>query len=152
MTALRWGKSEGAYRKYSYIFSKPLPFKIESNSPMSEATYIRDVIAYAHQNDLPGKEWYRKVIVSPQEDGTILMRSRGNANLGDITRYPTNTVFDILKMMGDETITDGYRCHVTEPIYEVKTMLQGFDKWDIYELDKHTVEFRLKPTLGDGNE
>ena len=147
MGALRWGKSEGAYRKYSFIFSKPLPFKLESTSPMSEASYIRDVIAYAHQHDLPGKEWFRKVTVSPQEDNTVLVKAKRGTNLDNVTRYNTNTIFDLLKMLGDETIEDGYRCHITEPVHEVQQMLEGFEKWDIYELDKHTIEFRLRPTL-----
>jgi hypothetical protein len=151
VTALRWGKTDGAYRKYSYIFSKPLPFKLDSNSPISEAAYVRDVIAYAHENDLPGKEWYRKVTVSPQEDNTVLVKAKSGTDLEDVKRYDTNTVFDLLKMLGDETLKDGYRCHTTEPVEEVKTMLEGFEQWDLIELDRHTVQFNLKPQLEASN-
>lgn len=154
MSALRWGKSEGAYRKYSYIFSKPLPFKIDSLSPISEASYIRDVIAYAHANDLPGKEWFKKVTVSPQEDNTVLVKPKRGTDLDTITRYSTNTIFDLLQMLGEEKMQNGYRCNITDPVEEVQEMLLGFTKWEVFELDKHTVEFRLRPSLGgpDGEE
>lgn len=151
MSALRWGKTDGAYRKYSYIFSKPLPFKIVSTSPISEATYIRDVIAYAHQNDLPGKEWFKKVTVSPQEDNTVLVKAKKGTDLDSITKYPTNTVFDLLQMLGDEKIENGYRCHTTESLPELQQMLAGFEKWDLIPLDKHTVEFQLRATIGEQN-
>ena len=148
MSALRWGKSEGAYRKYSYIFSRPLPFKIESLSPISEASYIRDVIAYAEKNDRPGKEWYKKVTVSPQEDNTVLVKAKRGTSLDDITRYSTNTIFDLLKMLGEGTMENGYRCNITEPVDEVTEMLKGFAEWQVLELDKHTVEFRHCATIG----
>lgn len=152
MAALRWGKSEGAYRKYSYIFSKPLPFKLESLSPISEASYIRDVIAFAHKGNLPGKEWYKKVTVSPQEDNTVLIKPKRGTSLDTITRYSTNTIFDLLKMLGEGTMENGYRCNITEPVDEIQEMLLGFAQWQVLELDKHTVEFRLRPDLGGDSD
>lgn len=151
VATLRWGKSEGAYRKYSYIFSKPLPFKLDSRSPISEASYIRDVIAYANANDLPGKEWFQKVTVSPQDDGTVLVKSKAGHNLNSAKRYPTHTVFDLLKMLGDGEVKDAYRCITTEEASVVIDMLEGFEEWDVLEIEKHAIEFRLKPVIGAQN-
>lgn len=148
--ALRWSKTEGAYRKWSFIFTKPLPFKVDSNAPISDASYIRDVIAYAHEHDLPGKDWYQKVTVSPVEDGTVLIKAKKGTDLEDTRKYPTYTIFDILKMLGDDEINNGFRCHITDKVIEIKEMLQGFEQWDVLELDPYTIEFRLREEVANG--
>lgn len=142
--ALRWGMTDGAYRKFSYIFSKPLPFKVESTAPISDASYIRDVIHYAHKNGLPGQEWYKKVIVSPQEDGSVLVRAKNaSGSLEASTKYETKTIFDLLRMVDQNTIEDGYVCHITDPYDEVKETLSAFSRYDILDLGNYTVEFKV---------
>lgn len=143
--ALRWGMSEGAYRKFAYIFSKPLPFKIDSVAPISDASYIRDVIHYAHKHGLPGRDWYKKVVVSPQEDGTVLVRSKTSQAFETLTpKHEIKTIFDLLKMVDENTIKDGYTCYITDPVDEVKETLAGFTKYDILEVGTQTITIKVK--------
>ena len=76
MSAMRWGKTAGAYEIFAHIFGRELPIVIECNSPLSRAANIRDAIHYAYDNSLSGGEWYKKVTVSPQENCTVIIKAK----------------------------------------------------------------------------
>lgn len=138
--ALRWGKTEGAYNKYKWIFSKTLPLILKSDKPLSESTYVRDVISFANEKSLPGQNWYKKVIVSA-EDNAVVIRSR-NASIVDIYKdIPAQTLFDIIKKFQDAEMPEVFKCVYSGDASELKRVASEFG-FEIEEKGNSILEFR----------
>jgi len=104
--ALRWSKTPGAYKRYRNIFERSLPVELPTDSPISHAGVIRDVIKFAAENNLPGGNWYKAVVVSPQE-GRVIIREKKHKTV-EIT-YPFESLFSLLSKLQEGSIADGYR-------------------------------------------
>lgn len=128
MTAARWGKSAGAYAKFSFIFDKSLPVIVQSNAPISDAAYIRDVIAYANENGLKGGNWYKKVSVSPQDNGTVMVKVKAAFAPELATQtIPCYNIFEILRAIERGDLKPGDRCHCEDSLEDVNTALKTKD-------------------------
>lgn len=127
--ALRWSKTPGAYKRYRDMFLKPLPVELPSESPISHASVIRDVIKFAAENGLPGGNWYKKVVVSPQE-GHVLIREKKYKQV-EIT-YPFESLFSLLSKLQEGSISSGYRFTSDTPAERLEETLQqlGFEVED----------------------
>ena len=107
--ALRWSKTLGAYNKYKYLFSKSLPIFIPlKKGQIAKATYIRDVIAYAKENNLPGGEWYKRIRVSPKDDGVLVFDTQKKA-----LKLPEESLFSLIKKA--DTLKSEYAFVCTQP-------------------------------------
>lgn len=133
--ALRWGLTQGAYEKYAYIFERNLPAKISVKSPISEASYIRDVIRYAHENSLKGATWYGKVKVSAYDQDTIIISQRGH---DDLTKYPQHTVFDLLTMQELGHLPSPYTCIIFDSVDAVVAVFKELG-YEIIPIDNRTI-------------
>jgi len=91
--ALRWSKTIGAYNKYKHLFAEPFPKEYPCKSPVSQAAYIRDALAFANENSLPGGQYYKQVKVSPFE-GCVVVRPVNDNTLAKT--YPVETIFSLL--------------------------------------------------------
>lgn len=138
---MRWGKTMGAYDKFKSMFEQELPVTIPSNAPMSDASYIRDVILYAKENGLTGGDWSGKVYVSPQEDMTVVIKAKPifADELGSVV-YPSNTVFSILKQIEENKISNGFRCEILDSYATVTEAVSDLG-FTIRKLGGNIVEF-----------
>lgn len=105
--ALRWSKTMNAYNKYKHIFSKSLPVIIKCDAPISKASHLRDVIKFAHENHLPGQNWYGKVMVSPEEGQVVIKKKQKEAT--PTLEYPYEPMFLLLAHIQDGTAGAGFK-------------------------------------------
>ena len=124
MAAARWGKSSGAYKKFNFIFSKPLPVVVMSNATLSDAVVLRDVIAYAKEHGLPGGNWYKKVTVSPQDNGTVIIKVKPAfaPELASIV-VKEYTLFSLMHAIDRHEIGIGDRCHCADDVEDLNAAL-----------------------------
>jgi hypothetical protein len=116
----RWGLSLACYHKFAGFLTSSLPVRIPLTSP-SQASFIRDAITYAEDNDLPGKELKGRVKVS-LESPKLAVLDWKNPNLKvDVSGSTDNiskpiSIFDIIgmceegekeKLVGRYTILEG---------------------------------------------
>ena len=140
--AARWGKTSGAYKKFERIFSRSLPVTVPSNAPISDAGFLRDVLAYAHEHGLAGATWYKKVTVSPQEDNCVIIKAKPMfAEELSAAILPELSILEILKKIEDGDIVAGYQCTLEEPYDEVAEVVDGFD-FSLRKLGGMNVEFK----------
>jgi len=135
--ALRWSKTPGAYKKHRSIFLQPLPAELKTDSPISLAGVIRDVIRFAAENQLQGGNWYRKVTVSP-EVGKVIIKEK-KQKLVEIT-YPFESLFSLLAKIQEGTITSGYIFTSDTP---VKRLNETLVKLKFKSVD-HTMYLQLE--------
>ena len=122
MCALRWGKTLGAYNKYKRLFQEPFPRVYQTSSPLAQASYIRDALKFAAEHHLPGGQYHKKVMVSPEEEGVVirLKNDQGSA----IASYPVETVFTLLQK--NEALALGYEFVATNTPEELNGVLEAF--------------------------
>lgn len=137
--AYRWSLTQGAYDKYSYIFEQTLPAKIIVNAAISEASYIRDVIRYANENNLKGADWYKKVKVSAQDQHTIIIADKVARN--SATTYPQNTIFDLINMHELGSMPNPYTCYLLDGISTVQSVLEDLG-YEVIPMSNNVAQIR----------
>lgn len=141
--SLRWGFTEGAYLKFCHHFHKELPIIIPTNTPIATASHLRDVIKYAHDNSLKGKELFGNVKVSPQANNTVKIYSKYNTATEMV--LPTHTIFDLMAMLASpEGISHGYKAHMADGIVPVQEIVSSFPGYNVTHLHSDVVEFSRK--------
>jgi len=135
--ATRWGLTAGAYKKWCFIFDKPLPVVITTNSPISDASYVRDVIRYANMNNLKGANWFNNVKVSAAEDGTLVISHRN----GGMEVYPKLNIFEFIRTIQDNEYKDGDRFIVLDGHLAAKQVCENL-QLSIIHLGNDVVEIR----------
>ena len=128
--AFRWSKSLNAYEKWKFIFSKNLPLQLETQqSALTVSTYIRDVLWFANENNLLGKEWYKNVVISPIGETTILIqekRSKGK-RLETISAHPTHSIFDLIELAQSGSLKAGYTFLRIDDLEDITELLGQFN-------------------------
>jgi len=89
---VRWGLTQNAYEKYKFIFDLNLPAKVKVSSK-AQVTYIRDVMRFAAENDLKGKDFYGKVKATVIDNDYVRLDYKIN---GITSTLDMVSVFDIL--------------------------------------------------------
>jgi len=143
--ALRWSKTRGAYDKWEYIFSKQIPFNLQipQGTALSQASNIRDVITFAHENGLPGADWYKKVKVTVI-DAFNLQVTWKNKQVEDAQappKYPMRNIFDLLELESKGNLYSGYRCRISDSLAFVSETL-GKLGYEVFEIENSIVELK----------
>ena len=123
--ALRWGLTLGAYNKYKHLYAEPFPKIFETRSPIVQATYIRDALKYANTNSLPGGHLYKKVVVSPQENGVVIRLVNDKQILASIASFPVETIFSLMSKYKELEV--GYEFSSIVPLVEINNLLNSLD-------------------------
>ncbi len=126
MPAARWGKTSGAYKKFCFVFDKDLPVVVHSNAPLSDAVFLRDVITYAKEHGLAGHNWYKKVTVSPQDNGTVIIKAKPAfaPELSTIV-LKEYSIFALIHAVDTHEIGIGDRCHCDDDVSDVNAALSS---------------------------
>jgi hypothetical protein len=126
MAVYRWSKTINAYQQWAFIFEKELPCEIiTEQAALTAMTYVRDVIAYAHANNLKGADWYRKVTVSAIGTHTLYLRLK--AKTVTVNTYPSKSIFEIMGMIQDGALPVGYKFISLAPMDELTELLDSLD-------------------------
>jgi len=105
----RWGKTIAAYQKWKHIFGQQLPIDIPlaTENPIGIATIIRDVIWFAHRNNLKGGAWYGHVSVCARDRKLeIVQKSELKQTLA---LYHTYDIFGVVAMFDADRLIPGSR-------------------------------------------
>jgi len=117
--ALRWSKTQGAYNKYKHLLGKTLPITFPCTSgQIHKASHIRDVIKYANENHLPGGHLYKKVKVSPQDEGVVIYQ----VNNTQKSSRPIETIFSLIN---SKELIVGYEFDSVANVKDVKETLKS---------------------------
>ena len=120
----RWGKTLSAYNKWAFIFEKELPIELEvEQSSLTVQIYIRDIISYAHENNLKGADWYKKVTVSATGLNTIFIKMKKNH--AKVNTYPSKSIFEVMEMKQMGELISGYKFISTAPMDELEELLES---------------------------
>ncbi|MDY0206237.1 MAG: hypothetical protein RBR82_06380 [Pseudomonas sp.] len=107
MPPIRWGLTEGAYRKWAFIFDKDLPAEIiVKKGAISQASYIRDVIRYAAENNLKGGDWLKAVQVTATSETTIAITKKAKIGIQNI---PSLSPMELLTYFNEGKLTNGFK-------------------------------------------
>lgn len=140
--AHRWGLTAGAYNKYAYIFDKELPVVITCDGgTLTQACYVRDVIKFAHQNQLKGADWYGNVKVTVVDENTIKVLPKQGIQIMD--GFPTNSLFDVMNLIQDNKIQNGYKTFISDDLDELKAVCDALG-WEYIDHGNKLVELHQK--------
>jgi hypothetical protein len=106
--------------KYKHLYAEPFPKIFKTNSPITQATYIRDALKYANTNSLPGGHLYKKVVVSPQEYGVVIRLVNDN-EVSKILDLPVETLFSLMATY--KTLKPGYEFASTTSLVDINNLL-----------------------------
>ena len=124
--AHRWGLTLGAYNKYAYIFGKELPISIIVQSgTLAQASYIRDVIRYAHENNLKGADWFGQVKVTTKDNNTIWVTPKKSAVVPD--SYSSSSLLDIISMHQSAVLQNGYKTYIQDELTELDSVCEALN-------------------------
>ena len=122
MGAHRWSKTIAAYHKWSYIFDHDLPYDIPTTkSSLSIAMYIRDVISFAHEHNMKGKEWYKSVTVSATSEHNIRISLKVKAS---DAIFPTLGIFDLIGMHSSGELKGGLVFTTEDSVDDIRDTLR----------------------------
>lgn len=116
---MRWGLTYGAYEKYSYLFDMDFPIHIDCTSPLMVATHIRDVIRFADHMGLPGKDWYKNVVVTAKRNYVLIVPKAGKMPKAEIV----HSVFEVIEMVESGKVPDRYECKIPIGAEELEPIL-----------------------------
>ncbi len=109
MPPIRWGLTEGAYRKWAFLFDKDLPTEIHvPKGALSHAGYIRDVIRYANENNLKGQDWFGAVQITATSDRTITIIPKGKISIANL---PSLSAMELLNYYNQGKIVNRFKCY-----------------------------------------
>jgi len=137
--AHRWGLTLGAYNKYAYIFDKELPISITVQSgTLAQASYIRDVIRFAHENNLKGADWYGQVKVTTKDGTTITIIAKQTTAV--LESYSTSSLLDIISLHQSAAIQNGYKTYIQDELAELDPVCEALNLTYIHH-GNNLVEF-----------
>lgn len=109
MPPIRWGLTEGAYRKWAFLFDKDLPTEIHvPKAALSHAGYIRDVIRYAKENNLKGQDWFGAVQITATSDRTITIIPKGKISIANL---PSLSAPELLDYYNQGKVINRFKCY-----------------------------------------
>jgi len=137
MCAMRWSLTEGAYHKFAHHFQKELPIIIPTTTPVATASHLRDVLKYAHINKRRGSELFGNVVVSPQENNTVLIYEKKNKR----EEVPALSIFALMVMLPSGQVASGFRASITDGKAALLEIKDSFPNYHIVALYDDVVEF-----------
>lgn len=142
---MRWGLTQGNYDKWAIYFGMQLPIRITVSSALSQAVYLRDAILFAYKHNLPGKEWYKKVRVSPEDKHTLIIKPIPGKEdeLGVATSYPISNIMQVELTIMEGNVHEGYRLRLIDDFEAVCEVIEDTE-WTIHKVFDNVVEFRRR--------